>query len=127
MQRIDVSKLVSLITAAVLISPALATQISSTFGQLRDAPGVLELAPDDARARGIADGDPVRIWNDHGEVRCTAKIARELRAGVCALPKGLWRKHTANGFTANALIPARFADLGGQAAYNDARVEVAKL
>jgi hypothetical protein len=28
--------------------------------------------------------------------------------------------------TANALIPQAFADLGGQAAYNDARVQVAK-
>jgi hypothetical protein len=42
------------------------------------------------------------------------------------LPKGLWRKHTENGLTANALIPADFADLGGQAVYNDARVDVAK-
>jgi hypothetical protein len=39
----------------------------------------------------------------------------------------LWRKHTENGFTSNVLIPPTFADLGGQAVYNDARVEVAKL
>lgn len=110
-----------------LISPALATQISSTFGQLRTAPGVLELAPADAAARGIADGDRVRIWNELGEVHCRARIASEVRAGVCVLPKGLWRKHTENGLTANALIPATFSDLGGQAVYNDARVEVAKL
>ena len=49
----------------------------------------------------------------------------EIRVGVCVLPKGLWRKHTRNGFTANALIPSGLADLGGQAAYNDARVQVA--
>jgi anaerobic selenocysteine-containing dehydrogenase len=110
-----------------LISPALATQISSTFGQLRKAPGALEMAPADAAARGISDGDRVRIWNALGEVRCRVRIAPDVRAGVCVLPKGLWRKHTDNGHTANALIPAAFADLAGQAAYNDARVEVAKL
>jgi hypothetical protein len=38
----------------------------------------------------------------------------------------LWRKHTQNGFTSNALIPPGLADLGGQAAFNDARVQVAK-
>jgi anaerobic selenocysteine-containing dehydrogenase len=110
-----------------LISPALATQVSSTFGQLRKAPGVVDLAPADAAARGIADGDRVRVWNASGEVRLRVRVAPELRAGVCLIPKGLWRKHTENGMTANALIPPRFADLAGQAAYNDARVEVAKL
>jgi anaerobic selenocysteine-containing dehydrogenase len=109
-----------------LISPALATQISSMFGQLRKAPAALEMAPSDATARGIHDGDRVRIWNAHGEVRCRVRISPDIRAGVCVLPKGLWRKHTENGFTANALIPPAFADLGGQAAYNDARVQVAK-
>ena len=110
-----------------LISPALSTQISSTFGQLRKAPGALEMAPADAAARGLADGDRVRIWNALGEVHCRVRIAPDVRAGVCVLPKGLWRKHTDNGHTANALIPATFADLGGQATYNDARVQVAKL
>jgi len=110
-----------------LISPALATQISSTFGQLRKAPAQLELSPGDAAARGIATGDPVRVWNAHGEVECVARVAAELRDGVCALAKGLWRRHSRNGYTANALIPPDLADLAGQAAYNDARVQVAKL
>jgi anaerobic selenocysteine-containing dehydrogenase len=107
-----------------LISPALATQISSTFGQLRTAPGELELSPADAAARGIRDGDRVRIWNDLGEVRCLATINADLREGVCLMPKGLWRKHTDNGYTSNALIPQTTADLAGQAAFNDARVQV---
>ncbi len=107
-----------------LISPALATQISSYFGQLRTAPAHLELSPSDAAARGIGNGDSVRIWNQYGEVHCEAKVAAEIRDGVCVLPKGLWRKHTKNGYTSNALIPPGLADLGGQAAFNDARVQV---
>ena len=129
-----------------LISPALATQISSTFGQLRKAPAQLELSPGDAAARGIRTGDrvrmwnsqgeveclakvapEVRVWNDLGEIRCALKISADLREGVALLPKGMWAHHTRNGYTANALIPPTFADLGGQAAYNDARVQVAKL
>lgn len=109
-----------------LISPALSTQISSTFGQLRTAPAMLDLSPDDAAARGIVNGDAIRVWNELGEVRCTARISTDLRPGVCLMPKGLWRKHAPNGFTSNALIPAGFADLGGQGAFNDARVQVAK-
>jgi anaerobic selenocysteine-containing dehydrogenase len=110
-----------------LISPALATQISSTFGQLRSSPAQLELSPSDAAARGIASGDAVRVFNDRGEVHTIAKISPDLREGVVLLPKGLWHKHTANGRTANALIPEGYADLGGQAAWNDARVEVARM
>lgn len=109
-----------------LISPALSTQISSTFGQLHDAPAALEISTADAAARGIRTGDPIRVFNEHGEVHCLAKVSAEVRDGVCVLPKGLWRKHTANGLTANALIPPALADLGGQAAYNDARVDVAR-
>ena len=109
-----------------LISPALSTQISSYFGQLRTQPATLDLAPTDAAARGIKNGDSIRVWNEQGEVRCVARVSSDMREGVCLMPKGLWRKHSKNGYTANALIPPHFADLGGQAAFNDARVQVAK-
>jgi len=109
-----------------LISPALATQITSTFGQLRHAPAELEISLADAASRGIKTGDTVRAWNSTGEVLCLAKVTNDMSTGVCCLPKGLWRKHTANGYTSNALIPANYADLGGQGAFNDARIQVAK-
>ena len=110
-----------------LISPALATQITSTFGQLRTAPATVELSRADAAARGIHDGSAVRVWNALGEVRCAAKVSADVRAGVCVINKGLWRKHTRNGFTANVLVPGAFADLGGQGAWNDARVQVERV
>lgn len=107
-----------------LISPALATQISSTFGQLRDKPIPVLVHPSDARARGIEDGAVVRVFNDLGEVVCAAAVTDEVRPGVALLPKGMWRKHSRNGSTANALAPSTKADLGGGAAYNDARVQI---
>jgi anaerobic selenocysteine-containing dehydrogenase len=82
------------------------------------------MSPADAAARGIANGANIRVWNALGEVRCIAKVSSDVRDGVCVLPKGLWHKHTRNGYTANALIPQTTADLGGQAAFNDARVQV---
>lgn len=110
-----------------LISPAIAQQISSTFGQLRAAPVAVELSPDDAAARGITAGATVRVWNQLGEVVCVAAISRHLRAGVAVLPKGTWRHHTGNGAAATALIPATLTDLGGGPCYNDARVEITAL
>jgi len=109
-----------------LISPALSTQISSYFGQLRTQPATLDISPSDAASRGITTGDAIRVWNAQGEVHCVARVTADMREGVCLMPKGLWRKHSRNGYTSNALIPPGFADLGGQAAFNDARVQVAK-
>ena len=109
-----------------LISPATAGMISSTFGQLRRAPVPLEIGVEDAAARGIADGDAVRVWNQLGEVRVAARVSKDVRPGVVVLPKGLWRHHTGNGATANALVPEADTDLGGGACYNDARVQVAR-
>ena len=90
-------------------------------------PGSPRAAPDDARARGIAEGDRVRVFNTLGEVRCRASINADLRAGVAMLPKGLWSRHTDNGATANALCPDTLTDLGGGACFNDARVEVERI
>lgn len=110
-----------------LISPARTSMISSTFGQLDLTLARLVVHPHDAEARGIADGDAVRIWNAIGEVRCVARVSDEVRAGVVSLPKGLWRHHTLDGNTANALVPDALADLGGGATFNDARVQVERF
>lgn len=109
-----------------LISPAIPHQISSTFGSTRRNEVPVELHPDDAAARGIVDGDEVRVWNDLGEIRVRAQVTPETRPGVLVLPKGLWGHHTRNGANANTVVPEALADLGGQAAYNDARVQVAR-
>ena len=110
-----------------LISPATARTISSTLGELRSRPASLEVHPDDAAERGIADGDAVRVFNERGVVECTASISGELPRGTVSLPKGLWRRHTLNGFTATALAPDTLTDLGGGACFNDARVQVTLL
>ena len=61
--------------------------------------------PEDAAARGLKDGDGVRVFNELGEVRCNLQVGSWIRTGTVLLPKGLWRKHTANGYTATALAP----------------------
>ena len=46
--------------------------------------------PDDAAARGIADGDVVRLFNDRGACLAGARVTRGVRAGVVVLPTGAW-------------------------------------
>ena len=107
-----------------LISPSLARTISSTFGGLYQDIVPLEIHPDDAARRGIANGDAIRIWNDLGEVRTLARLSPDMRPGVVFLPKGIWNHNTFSGNTSNALSPDSYTDLGQGACFNDARVEV---
>jgi anaerobic selenocysteine-containing dehydrogenase len=110
-----------------LISPASEKTITSTLGELRQRPGMLHMHPDDAAARGLTHEDPVRVFNDLGEVQCPVAITPDVRPGTVSLSKGLWRRSTYNGSTSNALVPDTLTDLGGGACFNDARVEVALL
>ena len=107
-----------------LISPASERTISSTLAELPRPEVRLLMHPDDAAARGLKEGDAVRVFNELGEVRCNVQVGAWIRPGTVSLPKGLWRKHTANGYTANVLAPDTLTDLGGGACFNDARVQV---
>ena len=110
-----------------LISPASDKTISSTLGELPRPSVSLTMHPADAAERQLKDGDPVRIYNELGEVQCALKVEATVRERTVSLPKGLWRKSTWNRLTGNALVPDSLTDLGGGACFNDARVEVALL
>jgi anaerobic selenocysteine-containing dehydrogenase len=109
-----------------LITPASERTISSTLAELPRPEVRLLMHPADAAARGLAEGDSARVFNALGDVRCPVAVGGWIRPGTVSLPKGLWQKHTANGFTANALCPDTLTDLGGGACFNDARVQVEK-
>jgi len=110
-----------------LISPATTRTISSTLGELPAPEVVLAMHPEDARPRGLENGDAVRVFNELGEVHITLEVTPAVRPGTVSLPKGLWRRATRNGQTATALAPDSLTDLGGGACFNDARVQVASL
>src|SRR3954463_3614655 len=110
-----------------LISPASERTISSTLGELPRPDVKLLMHPDDANARGLAESDLVRVFNELGEVHCTLTIAPSIRPGTISLPKGIWRRSTRNNATGTALVPDTLTDLGGGACFNDARVQVASL
>jgi anaerobic selenocysteine-containing dehydrogenase len=110
-----------------LISPASERTISSTLGELPRPDVKLTMHPVDAEARGLADGDLVRIFNDLGEVQCPLKVVPAIRPGTVSLPKGIWRRSTRNNMTTTALVADSLTDIGGGACFNDARVQVASL
>jgi biotin/methionine sulfoxide reductase len=50
----------------------------------------IRIHPDDARARGIDDGDVVRVFNDRGACLAGAIITDEVRPQVVNLSTGAW-------------------------------------
>ena len=110
-----------------LVSPASGKTTNSTLGELRTRQARLRIHPRDAAARNLSTGDAARVFNEEGEVHCVVAVSPDVKPGVVSLPKGLWRRNTLNGCTANALVPDDLTDVGGGACFNDARVEVARV
>jgi anaerobic selenocysteine-containing dehydrogenase len=110
-----------------LISPASERTISSTLGELARPTVRVDIHPGDAAERGIDDGDVVKLFNALGEVEVHARVTALVRRGTVSMPKGVWRRHTRNGLTSNALVPDTLTDLGGGACFNDARVQILRL
>ena len=50
----------------------------------------IRMHPDDAHARGLADGDVVRVFNDRGACLAGVVIDDRLRRDVVQLPTGAW-------------------------------------
>jgi anaerobic selenocysteine-containing dehydrogenase len=88
---------------------------------------MLDLHPDDAAARGIDDGDVVRVRNARGEVVARARIGDVVGPGVVALPSGWWASRSPGGASANALTSEELTDRGGGAIIHSARVEVERV
>jgi anaerobic selenocysteine-containing dehydrogenase len=109
-----------------LITPSSDKRISSTFGGVKacDTTPFLDMHPNDAAARGLADGATVRVWNELGEVYLPLRVTDAIRPGVICSAKGAWFKTTDNDQTVSALAPTTKADIAEGACYNDTRVEV---
>jgi len=87
----------------------------------------LDMHPDDARVRGIRDGDEVRVYNDRGSYTLRARINGKPRRGVVVAPSVWWKKFSPDGRNANNVTSQRTADLGGGATFYDCRVEVERV
>jgi anaerobic selenocysteine-containing dehydrogenase len=113
------------------LSPPRRNFLNSSFANLprfreRDKEPEIELHADDAAARGLRDGDRVRVFNDRGEFHARARVNGKPRRGVVVALSVWWKKFNAEGKNANDLTSQRTADLGGAATFYDCLVEVSK-
>ena len=106
-----------------LVSSKNDDSMNSTFGYRADTDrqtSVLWMRREDADARGIRSGDPVRVYNDRGQVLLRAEVDGNVRSGVVRAPSVRW------GRGVNALTSDRLTDIGGGAVFYSCLVQVEK-
>ena len=113
-----------------MISPPARHFLNSSFvnvASLRAAEGEpwLDIHPDDAEARGVADESYVRVFNDRGSLRLRARISDRARRGVVVALSVWWKKLARDGKNANELTRGdQLTDMGNAPLFYDCLVEV---
>ena len=115
-----------------MISPPARNFLNSSFvnvKSLRDIEGepLLELHAADAQPRGIASGQPVRVFNDRGSYVCKARLSPRARPGVVNGLGIWWRKLGVDGSNVNEVTHQRLTDIGRAPAFYDCLVQVEVL
>jgi anaerobic selenocysteine-containing dehydrogenase len=76
----------------------------------------------DAEARGIRDGDKVRVFNGRGGFEGDAKITDDVNPGIVVATLGYWRQ--LNKGTVNVISSAEFVNMGHAPTFSDNLVQV---
>jgi anaerobic selenocysteine-containing dehydrogenase len=87
---------------------------------------LVEMSVEDANARGIQDGDPVRVFNARGEITLKARVNGAVRKGVVASRLN-WAKLTPGGKNVNVLTSDVLTEIGAGATFYSCLVEVERL
>ena len=85
----------------------------------------LQMNAIDASARGIAEGDTLRVHNDRGELRLRARVDDSVPPGVVSAYLD-WARSAPGGKNINVLTSDRLTDIGRGATFYSALVEVEK-
>ena len=64
----------------------------------------IRMHPEDASARGLHDGQIVRVFNARGAVAAGLRVTPDIRAGVVAMATGAWWNPAAPGTTDSACL-----------------------
>src|SRR5437773_1769856 len=105
--------------------------LNSSFSQSarlrrRQGTATAMLAPIDAAARGIGEGDTVLVESARGSARFAARITDGTRPGVVVIEGIWWHRFHPGGRGVNVLTSDRVADLGGGPAFHSNLVQVHK-
>ena len=80
--------------------------------------------PHDADAKGLRDGEEVRVFNGRGEFVLPLRISTNVPPGTVATYWGYWDKLSDGKGTVNNVTSPALTDVGGGATFYDCRVDV---
>jgi anaerobic selenocysteine-containing dehydrogenase len=89
----------------------------------REGPPACILHPDEAKTRGLRDGDGVELYNDRGAITLVLRVSDEVSPGVAFVP-GQRPSGEAIAGTINLLCSGRYSDLGEGATYQSTWLDV---
>ena len=112
-----------------MISPPARYFLNSSFVNVdslrrQEVEPLLEMNSVDAEARGLRNGETVRVFNARGDYRCKLEISKRARPGVVNGLGVWWRKLGLNGTNVNQLTSQNLTDLGNAPTFYDCLVEV---
>ncbi len=90
----------------------------------RAARHVAWINPIDAAPRGISNGDAVRVFNDHGEIRIEAKVTPRAMPGHVFVPQGAWYDAEVRGDASDDVPGGVRGDHAGEGDVCAGRVDV---
>ncbi|SCY84596.1 molybdopterin-dependent oxidoreductase [Rhizobium sp. NFACC06-2] len=115
-----------------IVSPAAHGFLNSQYANepkqmRRQGDTVVIMHPADAEARGITEGDAVRVFNDRGEFVGSALVSNDTMPGVVASYLGHWASNSRSNSAVNSISSDRQANLGRAPTFSDNLVEVTKV
>ena len=105
--------------------------LNTTFSNLpsvqdMEETGLLEISGTDAKARQIASGDRVRVFNQRGDIELRARVDGKVQRGVVSATLN-WAKMTPGFQSINSLTSEKLTDMGNSATFYSVLVEVEKI
>jgi anaerobic selenocysteine-containing dehydrogenase len=112
-----------------LLSPPRPQFLNSTFAnsqrhRLAAGDPTIELSAQDARSRGLIDGEWAEIFNDRGRFQARVALTESVRCGVAVATGIYWNKLTPGAANVNGTTSSALTDMGGGATFFDNMVEV---
>jgi anaerobic selenocysteine-containing dehydrogenase len=85
--------------------------------------GIFDICDSDARSRGIADGDSVRVYNRRGDILLRARVNGAVQPGLVSASLS-WAKLSQQKRNINVLTSEKLTDMGNSATFYSVLVEV---